>query len=38
VSFLEANASGHCYKTTAGIWSCSMSDLGSKKTEDKEFE
>ena len=26
-SYLEANASGHCYKTTAGTWSCSMSDL-----------
>ena len=33
VSFLEANASGHCYKTTAGVWSCSMSDLVTQKTE-----
>jgi hypothetical protein len=33
VTFLEANASGHCYKTTAGVWSCSMSDLVAKKTE-----
>jgi hypothetical protein len=33
VSFLEANASGHCYKTTAGVWSCSMSDLAGRKTE-----
>ena len=29
---LEANASGHCYKTTAGAWSCSMSDLAGRKT------
>jgi hypothetical protein len=29
---LEANASGHCYKTTAGVWSCSMSDLVARKT------
>jgi hypothetical protein len=33
VTFLEANASGHCYKTTAGVWSCSMSDLVARKTE-----
>jgi len=33
VTFLEANASGHCYKTTAGIWNCSMSDLVAQKTE-----
>jgi hypothetical protein len=33
VSFLEGNASGHCYKTIAGVWSCSMSDLVTKKTE-----
>ena len=33
VTFLEANASGHCYKTTAGAWSCSMSDLVAPKTE-----
>jgi hypothetical protein len=33
VTFLEANASGHCYKTTAGVWSCSMSDLAARKTE-----
>jgi hypothetical protein len=33
LSFLEANAAGHCYKTTAGVWSCSMSDLVTKKTE-----
>jgi hypothetical protein len=33
VTFLEANASGHCYKTTAGAWSCSMSDLVARKTE-----
>ena len=33
VSFLEADASGHCYKTTAGVWSCSMSDLVTRKTE-----
>ena len=33
VMSLEANASGHCYKTTAGIWSCSMSDLAARKTE-----
>jgi hypothetical protein len=33
VTFLEANASGHCYKTTTGVWSCSMSDLVTKKTE-----
>jgi hypothetical protein len=33
VTSLEVNASGHCYKTTAGIWSCSMSDLAARKTE-----
>jgi hypothetical protein len=33
VTFLEENASGHCYKTTAGVWSCSMSDLVARKTE-----
>jgi hypothetical protein len=33
VSFLEANASGYCYKTTAGSWNCSMSDLVAQKTE-----
>lgn len=33
VTFLEANASGHCYITTAGVWSCSMSDLVTQKTE-----
>jgi hypothetical protein len=33
VTFLEANAAGHCYKTTTGIWSCSMSDLVTQKTE-----
>ena len=33
VTFLEANASGHCYKTIAGVWSCSMSDLAARKTE-----
>jgi hypothetical protein len=33
VTFLEANASGHCYKTTAGVWSCSMSALVAQKTE-----
>jgi hypothetical protein len=33
LSFLEANASGHCYKTTAGVWSCTMSDLVTQKTE-----
>jgi hypothetical protein len=33
VSFLEANAAGHCYMTTAGTWSCSMSDLAARKTE-----
>jgi hypothetical protein len=27
VRSVEANASGHCYRTTAGVWSCSMSDL-----------
>jgi len=32
-SFLEANASGYCYKTIAGVWSCSMSDLVTRKTE-----
>jgi hypothetical protein len=29
---LEENASGHCYRTTAGRWSCSMSDLVGRKT------
>ena len=33
VTFSEANASGHCYKTTAGVWNCSMSDLVAQKTE-----
>jgi hypothetical protein len=33
VTFLEANASGYCYKTTTGTWSCSMSDLVPQKTE-----
>ncbi len=33
LSFLEANAAGHCYMTTAGVWSCSMSDLAARKTE-----
>jgi hypothetical protein len=33
VSFLEADASGHCYKTTAGVWNCSMSDLVPRRTE-----
>jgi len=33
VTFLEANASGHCYMTTAGTWNCSMSDLAARKTE-----
>ncbi len=33
LTFLEANASGHCYKTIAGVWSCSMSDLAARKTE-----
>ena len=33
VSFLESNASGYCYKTTAGTWNCSMSDLVAQKTE-----
>ena len=33
VSFLEVNAAGYCYKTTAGVWNCSMSDLAARKTE-----
>jgi hypothetical protein len=33
VTSLEANAAGHCYKTIAGAWSCSMSDLVGRKTE-----
>ena len=33
VTSLEANASGQCYKTTTGVWSCSMSDLAARKTE-----
>jgi hypothetical protein len=33
VTFLESNASGHCYKTTAAAWNCSMSDLVAQKTE-----
>ena len=33
VTFVEANAAGHCYKTTAGMWNCSMSDLVTRKTE-----
>jgi len=27
VRTVEANAEGHCYRMTGGIWSCSMSDL-----------
>jgi hypothetical protein len=33
VTFLEANAAGHCYQTTARVWNCSMSDLVTRKTE-----
>jgi len=33
VSHVEANASGNCYKTTSGDWSCSMSDLVQRTTE-----
>jgi len=33
VSHVEVNASGYCYKTTAGNWDCNMADLVQQTTE-----
>lgn len=32
-AFVEANASGDCYKMISGDWSCNMSDLNQQRTE-----